>query len=89
MTEAWNPRYLAYCRAHGRGPDEQLAHDRIEWSGGSMVGFILWHRKRIQEAYKEIPHVFVHGTPTDHEAYDAWLNAWVDRHLAQKEGQPS
>lgn len=30
-----NPRYLNYCRAHGRGPKEQLAHDRKEFPGSA------------------------------------------------------
>jgi hypothetical protein len=37
-----NPRYLAYCRAHGRTPAEMLEHDDKEWPGGKMTGFILW-----------------------------------------------
>lgn len=39
-----NPRYLAYCAAHGfRGdPDGMLAHDRERWPGGVMCGFVTW-----------------------------------------------
>lgn len=41
---AWNPRYLAYCDAHGRAPEEQMVHDRLQWPGACMCGFILWLR---------------------------------------------
>jgi hypothetical protein len=81
-SDAWNPRFEAYSRAHGRAPADQLAHDREHWSGGSMCGFILWSRERIGEAYKAIPHAFVIGGGlADHEAYDAWLSARVDELL--------
>lgn len=39
----WNWRYLAYCDAHGRTPDEQLVADEALWPGGKMTGFILWN----------------------------------------------
>ena len=38
----YSTRYLAYCAALGRSPDEQLAYDREAWPGGCMTGFILW-----------------------------------------------
>ena len=44
-----NPYYLAYCKAQGREPEAQKAHDTIEWPGGKMCGFMLW----IQRAWRE------------------------------------
>jgi hypothetical protein len=39
----WNPRYLAYCRAHGENdPDAMRAADDERWPGGRACGFILW-----------------------------------------------
>lgn len=38
----WNPRYVAYAKAHDRTPDAQLTHDREVWPGGCMAGFMLW-----------------------------------------------
>jgi hypothetical protein len=38
-----NPRYLAYCRAHGESdPEAMLERDREAWPGGCMTGFVLW-----------------------------------------------
>lgn len=81
MAEDLNPRWVNYCRAHGRTSTEQLAHDAAEFPGGKMTGFLLWHRARIQEAYKAIPDAFTFGGITNHETYDAWLTAWVDKAL--------
>ena len=33
-----NPRYLAYCRAHGMTLDEMLARDRQEYPGDVHPG---------------------------------------------------
>jgi hypothetical protein len=80
-----NPRYLAYCRWHGKTPDEMHEHDRKEWPGGIMCGFILWSKARIQEAYKELPEAFRFGGLSDHDRYDNWLASRVDRELAKAE----
>lgn len=78
-----NPRYANYCRAHGRTPDEQLEHDRREWRGGTMCGFILWHSERLGEARRALPNAFVIGGGLwNHAAYDAWLTERVDRNAA-------
>jgi plasmid stabilization system protein ParE len=33
----WNPRYVAYAKAHGATPDEMLKRD-----GGKMTNFLCW-----------------------------------------------
>lgn len=38
----WNPRFVAYAKAHGKTPSAMLEHDAKEWPGGTMCGFILW-----------------------------------------------
>lgn len=45
--QVMNPRYLAYCSAHGRTPDDMLAYDREQFPGGCMVGFMLWINQRM------------------------------------------
>ena len=78
----WNPRYLAYCKAHGRTPEAMMAHDDEQWKGGRMCGFLLWHSERLNEARREHREFFfiqiggIPGTLVDHKGYDRWLNAW-------------
>ena len=53
MTEdktTTNPKYLAYCKAHGEpDPEAMLERDRVEWPGGCMTGFILWIGEKARE----------------------------------------
>jgi hypothetical protein len=69
-----NPRYLAYCRAHGRTPEQQHAIDEVDWPGGVMAGFIIWSNKQLTEARHDHPDWFLFGCLVNHEAYDNWLN---------------
>ncbi len=46
MTSPKNPRWLAYCAAQGRTDAEQLAHDRVQYPGGCMAGFLCWMSER-------------------------------------------
>ena len=50
MHETYQPRYLAYCAAHGMTPDEMMAHDRIRFPGGKMAGFLIWSRRAASAA---------------------------------------
>lgn len=53
MTERqWNPRYVAYAKAHDRTSEAMLEHDTIAWPGGKMAGFLLWMNDRWQEWYE-------------------------------------
>lgn len=56
-----NPRYLAYCRAHEKTPEEMHAHDAQAWPGGSACGFILWMSAQLQAFEKESPRSFWPG----------------------------
>jgi hypothetical protein len=46
-TTATEPRdycqqYLDYCAEQGRTPEAQDKHDREQYPGGCMTGYILW-----------------------------------------------
>lgn len=74
----WNPRYVAFARAHGRTPEEQAVFDDQKWPGGCMVGFQLWISQQLREAHEAGAggvirdlnglHVWKQGE------WDAWLN---------------
>lgn len=83
MSVCMNPRYANYARAHGRDPNAQLEQDRLDWPGGSMVGFVLWNNERLREASFAIPAAFFMGKLTSHVLYDAWLTSWVDTHVQE------
>jgi hypothetical protein len=75
----WNPRYVAYAKAHGRTPEEMRAHDENAWPGGRMCGFMLWNSARWREWKKAngVPasadaHLYVRDA---HAKYDAWLTS--------------
>lgn len=72
-----NPRYLAYCKAQGRSYQEQIDHDRVEYPGGGMVGFILWIGRQKRLFFAETPQAFA-GPVADapiwnQEAWDRFL----------------
>jgi hypothetical protein len=82
----WNPRYVAYAKAHGRTPDEQLRHD------GSMAGFINWiaHQWTDYCQSRGLPPGYQY-TESLHEDFDAWLATQTARaaSLADVEDQAS
>jgi hypothetical protein len=72
-----NPRYLAYCIAHSKTPDEMMAHDIQRWPGGCMTGFLMWSGQKLAEAMKSHPEWFLNSTLRNHTEYDAWLQKEV------------
>ncbi len=73
----WNPRYVAYAKAHNRTPEAMRDHDREAWPGGCAAGFILWFSRMRQEAKVEIPNAFFDGKICDYAAFDRWLNTRI------------
>ncbi|MDE1139543.1 MAG: hypothetical protein PW999_07780 [Paraburkholderia tropica] len=69
---SWNPRYLAYCYAHGSTPEAMRESDRVKFPGGKFAGFMCWNG----EQWREFEKVRTMGrlkTTADHSAYDEWL----------------
>lgn len=85
----WNPRYLAYCRAHGKTPEAMLLHDQEQFPGGCMCGFILWHSAKLNEArrtHREWFYIEIGGNAgglLDHKHYDKWLQKSVGQGAIQ------
>ncbi len=80
LLNEWNPRYLAYCTAQGRGPEEQTAFDKERWPGGCMCGYMQWIAERkaaLREAHPEVMYRDMEGNITlniwDLDAWDRWL----------------
>ena len=71
----YQPRYLAYCAAHGRTPDEQMAHDEEEWPGGVMVGFMLWISQQWERFERETKTAKL--DPERQVRFDAWIGGSV------------
>ena len=70
----YNPRYLAYCKAHGKIPNAMMMHDEQCFPGGCMAGYILW----IGGKWAEWKKVTGNNGPLGNEHYtqfDEWLQA--------------
>lgn len=51
-----------------------MSHDRVEWPGGCMTGFILWMSERKQAFYAAHPEAFIDRfTIYDYDAWDRFL----------------
>jgi hypothetical protein len=73
MANDYTARYVAYSRAHGKTPAEMTAHDRAQWPGGLMCGFILWTRERWDEFHDMRGYEPRALCAADHRSFDAWL----------------
>jgi hypothetical protein len=67
------PRYLAYCDAHGMTPEAMLEHDRATFPGGSMTGFISWVSEMKRSFKVEHPTAVAGDTIVDQEAFTEFL----------------
>lgn len=71
----WNPRYVLYAQAHGRSPEDMLAHDELAWPGGRMAGYVLWigaqwNRWHCERGLRRFGHVL---SDADHADFDRSL----------------
>jgi hypothetical protein len=76
----WNPRFVAYARAHGKSPEAMLEADRETWSGGKMAGFMLW----MSERWREWRSINRRGrddvlSNEDHASFDAFISEFAVR----------
>lgn len=70
----WNPRYIAYAKAHGRTPEEMKAFDEHRFRNAGGMGFVLWMHDRQAEARLQAPHLFHRsGGIADQDGYTDWL----------------
>lgn len=76
--ESHNPHWLAYCRANGNTPDEQLGHDRKKWPGGCMVGYILWINDRHAEFRQAHPEAFIGQNIGNRKLWGEFLQQYAD-----------
>lgn len=79
MSAAFNPRYAAYARAHGKTPEAMMQGDAAALSGGSMVGFILWISKQKRQFAALHPDKMMGDSVLDQEAWTEFLNAVADK----------
>lgn len=79
-TKRWNPYYVAFALAHGRGVEDMIETERKEWPGGQMAGFQLWMSHRWSDFRREFG--FGRDTPLwDHEVakFAGWLHGHAFR----------
>ena len=73
----WNSRFIAFARAHGRTPSEQVRFDDAKWPGGPMVGFQLWITQQLREAFdaghRSVCRDYNGLHVADQRAWDEWL----------------
>ena|SRR3990167_9693146 len=75
----WQPRYLAYARAHGLSPEEMLAQDREAWPGGLMAGYITWINDEWADFDRD------NGRPVHNPEYHARFDGWLqERHRGRE-----
>jgi hypothetical protein len=70
---SWNPRYVAYARAHGKRPEDMLAADKLAFPGGCMGGFICWIWANLARFAAAHPEAMIGGHVSDQGAWTAWL----------------
>lgn len=69
----YQPRYLAYAKAHNMTPEAMLTHDEKEYPGGKMCGFILWISAQVRAFALAHPEGMLGGHVSDHVAFTRFL----------------
>lgn len=72
----YQPRFIAYCKAHGAiSGAEMLARDDERYPGGVMTGFVLWIGEQWHAWKKAAGHQGKVTTEADHANFDQWLSS--------------
>lgn len=82
-VEEFNPRYVAYARAHGKTPEEMIEYDHVAWPGGCMCGFMIWMSVKKQAFFKTCRSAFLDRYAICDQ--DKWTAFLVD--MGEKEGE--
>ncbi len=84
---SYQPRYIAYARAHGKSPEEMLEADGARFPGGKMAGFMIWIGQQWAQWYKETGYPKDHPLGMhEHAAFTRWLEESVEIHALEAEG---
>jgi hypothetical protein len=76
-AEPWNPRFVAYATAHGRSPEDMLAHDRQAHPGASMMEFSIWVQQQWRRFRESQGRRHDDRIGDNQDAFTAWLNQEV------------
>lgn len=72
-----NPRYIAYCSAHGLTSDQMKRKDAKRFPGGIMTGFILWIHQAKNAFLKVHPEYFIGGDSINLSKYSTQWDSWL------------
>ena len=75
MKASYTREFIAYATAQGRLPDAQIEHDKAQYPGGCMCGFILWMSQKLTAFKRRHPEHCVGDIISDHDAKCAFLEA--------------
>jgi hypothetical protein len=78
VLSKYQPRYLAFCREHGKTPEEMILIERKHYPGGSFCGFMFWIDEKWQKFYDTHPQ-FERNYPSEecYRQFDEWLNTTI------------
>jgi hypothetical protein len=74
MSHPWNPRYVAYAKAHGKTPEQMMEQDGMDYPGGCMAGYIVWIGEQTETFRARNPEAFLNRhTIGDQSAFTTFL----------------
>jgi hypothetical protein len=75
---AYQPRFVAYARAHGRSPEAQLTHDQALWPGGRMLPFLQWIQQQREVFAAAHPEHMMERAIRKQEVFTRWCERVAD-----------